>query len=209
MNNIFYLLITLSLVAYSATAQNDPKAKKILDEVSSRLKSYKGINAGFSLISKSRAGKINNNAAGKILIKGNKYYIRQGAVEIFSDGNKTWNYNGNDEVTVTPVDNSDNALTPQTLFTNFYDKDYTYRLVSSAGNFDEIQLVPNDKRKNFKQLNAFVDKAKMIITRAKIIDKSNNTIDLKLSNINTGANIPDDTFVFNKSKYKKNIEVIE
>src|SRR4051812_8944923 len=120
MRKIRLMLLMLSLVTYGARAQNDPKAKKILDEVSSRLKSYKGINAGFTLVSKNRAGKINNNAAGKILIKGNKYYIRQGAVEIFSDGNKTWNYNGNDEVTVSPVDASDDALTPQTLFTNFY-----------------------------------------------------------------------------------------
>ena len=49
----------------------------------------------------------------------------------------------------------------------------------------------------------------MMITRAKIIDKSSNTIEFNLKNINTNASIPDDTFVFNKSKYKKNIEVIE
>lgn len=197
------------MVVSSTSAQNDANAKKILDAVSARLKTYKGITAGFNLVSKSRAGKVNNNVPGRISIKGNKYYIKQGRTEIFSDGNKTWNYNGNDEVTVNTVDADGQTLTPQKLLTNFYDKDFTYKLVSSAGNYNEIQMVPTDKRKNFKQVNVFVDKSKMMITKARVLDKSNNTIEFNLSNINTAANIPDHTFVFNKNKYKKNIEVIE
>ncbi|MCW3114844.1 MAG: hypothetical protein JWR18_3240 [Segetibacter sp.] len=209
MKRIFTLIVGLAMVVSSTSAQNDANAKKILDAVSARLKTYKGITAGFNLVSKSRAGKVNNNVPGRISIKGNKYYIKQGRTEIFSDGNKTWNYNGNDEVTVNTVDADGQTLTPQKLLTNFYDKDFTYKLVSSAGNYNEIQMVPTDKRKNFKQVNVFVDKSKMMITKARVLDKSNNTIEFNLSNINTAANIPDHTFVFNKNKYKKNIEVIE
>lgn len=209
MKKIYYIIITLSLIAGSANAQNDPNAKRVLDAVSAKLKTFKGINANFNLISKGGTGRVNNNASGKIYIKGNKYYIKQGATEIFSDGNKTWNYNGNNEVTVTPVDEADNALTPQALLTNFYDNDFTYKLVSSAGSYNQIQLIPIDKRKNYKQLNIYVDKSRMMITKARVQDKNNNTINFTLTNINTTANIPDNTFVFDKKKYKKNIEVIE
>jgi outer membrane lipoprotein-sorting protein len=48
-----------------------------------------------------------------------------------------------------------------------------------------------------------------MITKARVQDKNNNTIDFNLTNINTAVNIPDNTFVFDKKKYKKNIEVIE
>ena len=209
MNKIYFLLIALSLITNAAKAQNDPAVKEILDTVTTKLKTYKGINAGFTLVSKSRSGKINNSVNGKISIKGNKYYIKEGDTEIFSDGNKTWNYNGNDEVTVTAADADDEALTPQKILTGFSDKDFTYKLVSSTGNFNEIQLVPIDKRKNFKKVNLFVDKSRMIITKAKVVDKSSNTIDFKLNNINTNADIADNTFVFNQKKYNKNIEVIE
>jgi outer membrane lipoprotein-sorting protein len=209
MKKIYLFIASLVLIAGSTHAQNDPNAKKILDAVSAKIKTYKGVTAGFNLLSKSSTGKVNNNAAGRIFIKGNKYYIKQGATEIFSDGVKTWNYNGNDEVTISPVDANEQSLTPQTLLTNFYDKEYTYKLVSSAGNFNEIALTPVDKRKNFQKINVFIDKSKMMITKARVVDKSNNTITLNLTNINTGANIADNTFVFNKNKYKKNIEVIE
>lgn len=209
MKKIYYLFIALAMVAGQVKAQNDPKAKKILDAVSARLKTYKGITANFNLVSKGRTGKVNNNVAGKISIKDNKYYIKQGATEIFSDGNKTWNYNGDDEVTVSTVDADGQTLTPQRLLTNFYDKDFTYKLVSSAGSFNEIQMIPTDKRKNFKQVNVFVDKAKMMITKAQVLDKSGNTIQFGLSNINTNANITDNAFVFDAKKYNKSIEVIE
>ncbi len=209
MNKIYFLLIALAMTAGSAKAQNDPAAKKILDAVKAKVKTYKGINAGFTMLSKSRSGKVNNNVNGKISIKGNKYYIKDGGKEIFSDGNKTWNYNGDNEVTVTAADAEDNELSPQKLLTDFYNKDFTYKLISSAGNFNEIQLTPVDKRKNFQKVNVFVDKSKMMITHAKVVDKSNNTIEFSLKNINTSSDIPDDTFVFNQKKYKKNIEVIE
>lgn len=209
MNKIYFLLIALAMFAGQVNAQKDAEAKKILDAVSAKLKTYKGINAGFALLSKTRTGKINNNVNGKIAVKGNKYYIKEGSTEIFSDGNKIWNYNGNNEVTVTAADEDEQALTPQKLLTGFYDKDFTYKLISSTGNFNEIQLVPVDKRKNFQKINVFVDKSKIMITKARVVDKNNNTIEFNLKNINTSSNIPDETFVFNQKKYKKNIEVIE
>jgi outer membrane lipoprotein-sorting protein len=209
MKKIYYLLTALLVISSSIFAQNDPNAKKVLDGVSAKLKTFKGITANFSYVSKSRAGKTNNNAIGKISIKGNKYYLQQGKTEIFSNGAKTWNYNGDQEVTITPVEADSKALTPQRLLTNFYDQDFTYKLVSSAGAFHQIDMTPTDKRKNFQKVTVFVDKAKMMVTRATILDKSSNTISFDLRNINTNATIPDATFVFNKNKYKKNIEVIE
>ena len=209
MKKIYYLLAILLFSTSVSTAQNDPNAKKVLDGVSAKLKTFKGITANFSYVSKSRAGKMNSNVAGKIFIKGSKYYIQQGKTEIFSNGAKTWNYNGNDEVTVTPVDADGKALTPQRLLTNFYDQDFTYKLISSTGAFHQIEMTPTDKRKNFQKVTVYVEKVKSMVTKATILDKSSKTITFNLSNINTAAAIPDATFVFNKSKYKKNIEVIE
>ncbi len=209
MKKIYYLFIAVGLLTGLGTQAQDAAAKKILDNVSAKLKSYKGITGTFNLVSKSRAGKVNQTGTGKIVIKGNQYYIHQGAMEIFSNGDKTWNYNGKDEVMVTAADADEQALTPQKLLTNFYDEDFSYKLVSSAGSYYEIQLVPNDKRKNFQRINIFVNKAKMMITKARVLDKGSNTIEFSLSNINTNASIPESTFVFNKAKYNKPIEVIE
>jgi outer membrane lipoprotein-sorting protein len=49
----------------------------------------------------------------------------------------------------------------------------------------------------------------MMVTKARVLDKSNNTTTFNLSNIITNASIADNTFVFDPKKYKKSIEVIE
>lgn len=196
----------IAFVSFSF-AQSSPSAKSILDKVSNRVKSFNGVTANFSYTTKDRKGVKRGSVNGQISIKGDKYFVKQGSTEIYSDGTKTWNYDGDKEVTVSTIDEGSQTLTPQKLLSDFYDKDFSYKLVSSAGKYDEIQMVPNDKRRNFKQVNVFVDKSKDLITKARIIDKSDNTIEFTLSNVNTSVSIPDAKFVFDAQKHP-GVEVI-
>ncbi len=205
---ILFLLISFSISSLSF-AQNDPNAKKILDAVSTKVKSFKGITGSFSIKSITSKGKDNGVKTGSVSIKGQKYILKQGKVEIICDAVKIYNYDGSKTVTITPVEESGQTLSPQNLLSNFYDKDFTYKLISTKDNFHEIQLVPNDKRKNFSKVTVFVDKAKSMITKAKILDKSNNTIEFTLNNVNTNAVLADNIFTFNKAHYPANIEVLD
>ena len=207
MKKKYFLLVILVASGLIANAQNDANAKKVLDGVSAKLKTFKGVSATFSYSTKDRKNVKKGSVRGLISIKGQQYYIKQGSTEIFCNGAKTWNYNGENEVTVSDVDNDSRTLTPQKLLSNFYDKDFTYKLVSSAGNYNEIQMTPIDSRKNFKQVNVFVDKSKNLITKARVVDKSDNVIEFALSNINTNATLPDSKFVFNEKQHP-GVEVI-
>jgi outer membrane lipoprotein carrier protein len=191
-----------------AKGQNDPNAKKILDAVSAKLKTLKGITANFYYTTKDRNNSLKGSVKGLISIKGEQYYLKQGGTEIFCNGSKVWNYNGEDEVTVADVENDDEKmLSPQKLLSNFYDKDFTYKLVSSAGNYHQIEMTPADPRKNFKKVTVYVDKTKDLILKAKVIDKSDNIIEFSLSNVNTNATLPDTRFAFDASKHP-GVEVV-
>ena len=203
---LFFLLLGFTGLV---KAQNDPNAKKILDGVSAKLKTIKGVSANFSYTTKDRNNALKGSVKGLINIKEEKYYIKQGSTEIFCNGPKTWNYDGDKEVTVADVDNEDDkTLTPQKLLTDFYDKDFTYKLISSAGSFYQIDMLPTDKRRNYKLVSIFVDKAKNLITKAKVTDKSDNIIEFILSGINTTAIIPDSRFIFDASKHP-GVEIVE
>jgi outer membrane lipoprotein-sorting protein len=193
----------------NVNAQNDPAAKKILDGVSAKIKNFKAVTATFSLKSITSKGTNNGVRTGSVSLKGQKYIMKQGKMEIICDGSKIYNYDGNKTITVSGVDDAGATLSPQILLSNFYDKDYTYKLISSVGNFHQIELIPNDKRKNVQKINIFIDKTKNFITKAKILDKSNNTIELTISNTNTGATLNDNLFQFNKAKYPTDVEVLD
>lgn len=210
MNTMITRLILLSAIfcCNSSFAQNDANAKKILDKVSANIKSIPALSASFSYITTDKNKSKKSSVNGLLYVKGSKFYIKQGGNEIFSNGIKTWNYDGENEVTVQNVNpNDDDAFTPQKFFSDFYEKDFTYKLVSSSGNFYEIQLIPVDKRKNFKQVNIFINKAKNLVTKARLVDKSDNTIEFTLSNINTNASLSDSKFIFDTSKHP-GVEVI-
>jgi outer membrane lipoprotein carrier protein len=196
-----FLLTLLGLSFFASQAQVDQNAKKVLDGVNAKLKTLKGVTAGFTYASKDKNNKQTGKVNGTIAIKGQKYFIKQGSTEIYCNGEKVWNYNGEDEVTVSNVDNDSKALSPQKLLSDFYDKDFTYKLISSAGTYHQIQLIPIDKKKNYKQVDVYVDKKKNLITKATIIDKNNNTVEFSLLNINTAANLSDDKFVFDLKKH--------
>lgn len=209
MKKIYSLLLTAILFANLLSAQNDPNAKKILDGVSAKVKSFKAITGSFSIKSVTSKGKDNGTKTGSISIKGAKYILKQGKTEVLCDGTKTYSYDGSKTITVAEAEESSKSLTPQKILSGSYDKDFTYKLISSAGNFNEIELKPIDTRKNFQKVTIYVEKTKGIITKAKVLDKSNNTLEFSFTNLNTSATIADNAFVFNKSKYPKDVEVLD
>lgn len=209
MKHKFLLVIVCLLTITSLFSQNDPNAKKILDAVSNKVKSYKGITGAFTIKSITSKGKDNGTKTGSVSIKGQKYILKQGKTEIICDAAKIYNYDGNKTITITPVEESGQTLSPQNLLSNFYDKDFTYKLVSSKTSFHEIELLPNDKRKNFTKVNVFIDKVKNMITKARILDKSNNIVEFSLTNVKTDATLGDNIFGFVRAHYPKNVEILD
>lgn len=208
MKKLYSLILAVLAIATVSYGQ-DANAKKILDGVSTKVKGLKGITANFSIQSTTSKGKSNGTKSGNISIKGQKYFLKQGKTEIISDGKTVWNYDGSKTVTVSSADDNTNTLSPQNLLSNFYDKDFTYKLVSSAGSYHEIEMTPTDKRKNFEKVTVYVDKSQNLITKATIVDKAKNTIKFSLSNLKTNVTLSDNTFTFNKAKYPKDIEIID
>ncbi len=208
MKKFYACLLTLFIVG-NLFAQNDPAAKKVLDAVGAKVKSAKGIIANCSLSAISSKGKSSVTQTINLQMKGEKYLIKQGKSEIICDGAFVYRFDGEKTITKTSIDESSQTLSPQKLLSGAYDKDFSYKLISSTGSFHEIELKPLDKRKNFQKVNLFIDKAKSTFSKARILDKSNNITELKIITINLAQAVPDAKFVFNKSKYPKDVELLD
>lgn len=207
-----YLSLLVILFASASQAQNnslgnsDPAAKKILDAVSAKFKTYKGVQAVFTLIAEDGKGKVQGNKKGTVFMKGNKYKVIITGQEIFCDGTTIWTYDkAANEVTITSVDPSANSITPQKLFTNFYDKDFLYKLngekTQAGKKVQEIELTPTDKSRNFHKVYLTVDKASQSIVSTKILEKGGNKFSYIVNSFNGKANLTDASFVFDKAKY--------
>ena len=200
----FYIATLFSFCTFFFTqAQNDPNAKKVIDAFGSKVKASKGITASFSLKSFTSKGKANGNKALSLSTRGEKYVLKQGKTEIICDGKNVYNYDGAKTITKSAVEESSQTLSPQKLLAGSYDKDFSYKLVNNNGNFNEIEMVPLDKRKNFQKVTLFFNKKTSLLSKASILDKSNNITELGVNNINLNAKLADAIFVFTRSNYPK------
>jgi len=208
MKRICFLLLTVATIASSLFAQtsSDPDAKKILDAVSAKFKSFKAIQAGFTYKVENADGKAISTKKGTVYMKGTKYRVSFVGQEIFCDGNTVWTYDkSSNEVTISKLDASSNTLTPQKLFTDFYDKDFLYKLngekKANGKTLQEIEMTPIDKTKPFHKVYLTIDKIAKTIYSTKVLEKAGNRYSYTVNSFSGSANIPDTKFVFNKSDY--------
>ena len=206
----YLLLFTTLFILSSVKAQKDPAAKAILDQVGAKVKQSKGILVNLQLVSKNSKGKSMGNKKSIILkMKGARYQLKQGAIEIICDGSIIYNFDGTKTITKSSVKETDQTLSPQKLLAGSYDNDFNYKLLSNDGSKATIEMTPMDKRKSFQKVTLFIDKGKSALSSATILDKSNNITDVKVVSLNYGASFDDSIFQFNKGKYPKNVEIID
>ena len=208
----YLLVIAMIGLVLGAAAQgtslgnSDPGAKKVLDGVSAKFKTFKGVQANFTLQVEDARGKVQGSKKGIVYMKGTKYRVNITGQEIYCDGNNVWTYDKSaNEVTITKFDPSLNAITPQKLFTNFYDKDFLYKLNGEkklgGKTVQEIEMTPVDKTKAFHKVYVYVDKTAKTINTTKVLEKNGNKYTYTVNSINGNAPVSDAQFVFDKKKY--------
>jgi outer membrane lipoprotein carrier protein len=192
---------------------NDPAAKKILDAVSAKFRAYKSAEAGFSYVIENSQGKVLSKKSGIVSMRGSKYHVVIPGMEIFSDGKLSWNYDkAAKEVTVKEAASGGEELTPQKLFTNFYDKDFLYKLngekKEGSRTLQEIEMTPSNKSRPFHKVYVWVDKATKTIYRTRILEKSGNRYVYTINTFKANPSLSDALFTFDKKKYP-GVEVVD
>ncbi len=206
MKKIGSILLGLVVILQLNAQTTNQDAKKILDGVSTKFKSFKTVNASFTYKVENAAGKVLSTKKGTVLMKGTKYRISFSGQEIFCDGTTIWNYDkAANEVTISTLDAASGSITPQKLFTNFYDKDFTYTLLGEkkegAKTLQTIEMTPTDKTKPFNKVNVMVDKNSKTIYSTKVFEKGGSKYSYTVNTLKSNAAFEDSQFKFNKAKY--------
>lgn len=206
MKKIYIALLFLFSAAASFAQPSDAAAKAILDAVSAKFKTFTTVKATFTYKVENASGKVLSTKSGTLTMKGTKYRLSFGGQEVFCNGVTVWSYDkGANEVTISKLDASSGMITPQKLFTNFYDKDFRYVLngEKKIGNktIQEIEMTPLDKSKPFHKVYLQVDKAAKTIYSTKVLENAGNRYTYTVGTMTTNQAVNDSEFVFDKKKY--------
>lgn len=204
---LFGVFCILAHAQNNSLGKNDPDAKKVLDGLSAKLKSFKTVQSGFILTVADGKDKIQGKKSGTIYIKGNKYHISVvGGQDIFCDGKDVWTYDkSSNEVTITKSDPNSQTISPDKIFTDFYDKDFLYKLNGEskigARAVQEVELTPTDKTRSFFKALLYIDKTAHTLVSIKWFDKGGTKYILETNKLNGNAPISDAQLAYNKARF--------
>ncbi|MBN2348838.1 MAG: outer membrane lipoprotein carrier protein LolA [Bacteroidales bacterium] len=212
--NKYCFIILLVFICTVSHSQQDPVAKKILDESAEKTKSYKTIQADFTLVITNRIENAVSESTGKIKIKGPKYYIDMVGSQVFFDGKTMWNYVQEiEEVTITEPDTEDEDFldNPAKIFT-WYNRDFKYayiqEIVIDGEKMHEIDLFPKNLNQPYSRIKVFIRVSDLNIVKITSFGKEGTDYSINLFNISVDKDLGDAWFTFDVSKHKKT-EIID
>lgn len=214
LKKIVFLFFLIGISSTLVFGQKDPKAKVILDGVSQKYTSLKGMKASFEFSYSDLSDGRSQTQNGEIAVKGEKYHIKLPEQEIFNNGKTVWTFieDGNyKEVTINNASEMGDELTPSSVYT-IYRKGYNYKLLGEKTEnkvvIQEIELLAENTNAPFKKVLLSIDKVKKDLVGWQIFDDQGGVFKYRFKSVDTEIDLPDAYFNFNPQKYGK-IEIID
>lgn len=201
------IAILLCVISFGLTwGQEAQRAKKLLDEVTAKAKSYENISIDFRYSLVNLKENINQESKGTVILQGDLYHLNfMGMTKIF-DGKLTYTINPEDEeVTISKFDDKDeNAITPSKMLT-FFNKGYNYAwdiLQDVKGRkIQYIKLIPISSKDPRKEILIGIDTQTKHIYNLIEVDRKGTKTTLTVNAFKVNQPISKNQFTFVASRY--------
>ena len=214
---IFHILFFSFLC--SIYGQDEALSQKIIDDMTSKFKTYPSVSLDFSATITSLKDKSETEQEGKLWLKNNKYKLETSEFVIFYDGSKIYHYMpAVKEVNVAKPDPNENSeefqlFNPQSYF-NISSKSFKSKLiketVDKGRKVYELDLYPvHLKTAAYSRIRIMIEKTtfQMVYLKAFMNDGTNYTLSFKPYQIPKYA-LQDSFFTFNPLEHP-GVEVID
>lgn len=206
-------ILTLIFAMATTIAINAQNPRVILDKASDAYNKAGGITASFTIDTKDTKSKQTYSYDGKAQMKGNKFKLDIPDGTTWFDGKTQWVYvKDSEEVNVSnPTGEELQAVSPAALFSLYktgYKLVYKGEKRANGKTVMEVELTAQKKGADLSKISVQIDKATNIFTTITMTSKSGLQNTLTIKKIQTGVNLSDATFVFNKRDYPK-AEIID
>jgi outer membrane lipoprotein-sorting protein len=216
-----YIILSLTILFFTTgiSAQvelnKDPEAKKILDGLSKKNKSFKNLRIKYTYkVENTQNGK-NDIFKGYAFLNDKKYKIIIPGNELISDGVTVWTYMKDaEELTISNADEDDESIfNPVKLFTA-YESGYKYILVGEetieGKKHHVIDLFPDLSEKSpYSKIRLKINTQTDLLYMVETYEKSGINYYITINEYKSDIKIADKLFTFDKAKYPENIEIVD
>lgn len=214
MKNIILTLLSFFFVL--AHGQNDPEARKILDDISNEINSYSAFKVNYHYRYEDTKTGDESEEEGVAYLKGNKYKVYLDSYEVYYNGTSIYTYvKGRNEVTILKPSNKDvtfDFTNPRQLF-QFWDEDFKFKVVQKETfkgmSLTRIDLFPKTiEKSSYSRIKMLVDPSKNRIHVIKVFSKDGTNFTFTINDINKSIDLSDGEFTFPESEHP-DVEVID
>ncbi|WP_291869315.1 outer membrane lipoprotein carrier protein LolA [Maribacter sp.] len=201
-----FIICLVALTANLGLAQNAQKAKTLLDEVYTKVKSYENIYVDFKIVLNNAEAGINQETKGNVTIKRDQYLFNYlGAQQIF-DGRKVYTIvPENEEVTIENKSEDENTITPSKMLT-FYKTGHTYQwdiLQNVQGRkIQFVKVTPIETNTEISSILLGIDVETKHIYKVIETGKNSTKTTITVNSFKTDQPLSKTLFTFDESKYK-------
>lgn len=199
-------VLFIYFIGFSLQAQDAKKAKELLDDVTSKVKSYNNIVIDFKYSLSNPKERINQESNGNVALQGNLYHLNfMGVTKIF-DGKKVYTIVPEDEeVTQENFDaNDEKAISPNkmlTFFTSGYKYSWDIPQNVKGRKIQYVKLTPNSSKDTRKEILVGIDTQTKHIYTVIEVGKNGTKTTLTVNSFKTNQPLSKNHFTFTKSKY--------
>ncbi|WP_027473376.1 LolA family protein [Saccharicrinis fermentans] len=207
------ILLLVALIPGFVFAQNPEQAKKILDQVTAKTKTYKTIKASFSFKLENLQENIQEEYAGTISIKGDKYKANLMDVDTYFDGKTLWTHMIDaEEVNIDEPDPDDEeTLNPASIFT-IYQTGFKYAYLGekeiNGTAIYSIDLYPLNRDKPYSRIRLDIKKEALQINKIQQIGKDGNNYTISIDQLESNTPMDDSMFVYDENA-NPNVDIID
>ncbi len=204
MKKIIVLLI-FGFGLWNTQAQNDPRAVKLLNQVTQKLKNYKNIQAEFKYVLTNKKAGVKSETKGKVFIQGNKFHANYMGIDDIYDGKKRYQIvHENEEINIS-THQDDDEFTPNKIFSfykNGYRQLWDIKQKIKGRTIQYVKLIPKDSKSAEEFILLGIDLQNKNIYNVIVQEKDGSLITFEFTKFLTNQILPQKLFEFNKNKYK-------
>ena len=193
------ILCIWALLPYCLYAQTDAKASEVLDKAFAIWKADNGIRAEFG-----------GNENGVLLLKGEKFYLSNGTIESWYDGETQWSYVADtEEVNIShPTPEDLQSINPYHILMRYKtDFHYIYKGSQTRNGVKGHEIILTPKHSNREIFRLFISNTYQPLA-IKIEQNGQKISEINVTRYQTNQKFGDETFRFNKLQYP-NAEIID
>lgn len=206
MRKSIVFLLFMFLSGTSVKAQTTEVAKKLLDQVSAKIASFKTMQFDFVYVLENRQENIKQETEGSVTVSGDRYKLNFLGAEQLFDGQKTYTIvPENEEITISTVEEEDDfGINPSKLL-YFYKEGYAFQWDIKQNvmgrNIQFIKLIPIEENKEVKYLLLGIDTRLKTIYRLIEIGANETRTTLTISNFTPNIKLAANYFTFDATQY--------